>query len=329
MKKIFISFVICILLVVMGWYLNQLYNSIGESDSQVINVIKPRPLDKYTIENLSKTKYEATPIERMEVINEYPKFTSYKIFINIDEKKVSGLINIPKAKGQFPIIVMFRGYVDVNQYQTGTGTQHSGEVFANNGYITIAPDFLGYADSDRESENVFEARFQTYTTALAILSSVKTIPEWDGENIFIWGHSNGGQIALTILEITGQAYPTVLWAPVSKPFPYSVLYYTDEADDKGKFLRAELANFEDTYDTDLYSIHTYLDKITAPILLQQGTLDDAVPVSWSDWLNDTLKKQEKDITYITYPGADHNMTPSWNNVVVRDLQFYRNHIKMN
>ena len=36
----------------------------------------------------------------------------------------------------------------------------------------------------------------------------------------------------------------ILWAPVSKPFPYNILYYTDEAEDRGKWLRGEIAKFE-------------------------------------------------------------------------------------
>ena len=52
------------------------------------------------------------------------------------------------------------------------GTKRVGEYFAENGYITLAPDFLGYGGSDSESENIFESRFQTYTTTLTLLTNV-------------------------------------------------------------------------------------------------------------------------------------------------------------
>ena len=89
---------------------------------------------------------------------------------------------------------------------------------------------------ERQSQqDVFEERFQTYTTAMNLLAGIE---KWErAGKIGIWGHSNGGQIALTVLEISQKEYPTVLWAPVSKPFPYSILYYTDEAEDRGKALR--------------------------------------------------------------------------------------------
>jgi dipeptidyl aminopeptidase/acylaminoacyl peptidase len=200
----------------------------------------------------------------------------------------------------------------------GTGTQHSAEVYAANGFISLAPDFLGFGGSEKPSADVFEERFETYTTALNLLASVKTLPMADATRVGIWGHSNGGQIALTALEVLGRPIPAILWAPVSKPFPYSILYYTDEADDHGKALRKELADFEQNYDVEKYSLSNYLGRITGPVLLHQGTADDAVPVAWSD----ILAKNLKDVTYVTHPGADHDMNGAWNTVVLEDLKFF-------
>lgn len=300
--------------------------------TEIIQKIIPpdRSLDKYTIENLSQKNVGPSKIKIGEAINEKsPFFTSYLFTMNFDPtlsdgptKKLSGIVNIPKKDGKFPVILMLRGYVDVKSYFPGNGTIHTAEFFAENGFITLAPDFLGYGSSDPESPNIFEARFQTYTTAMATLISIQLIEAWDHKNIFIWGHSNGGHLALTLLEITGKNYPTTLWAPVTKPFPYSILYYTDDVDDRGKFLRKELSKFEETYDTDKYSIDKFYDNIHAPIQLHQGTADDSVPDKWSDNLAKTLKEKGIDLTYFKYPAADHNLMPSWNTVVERDLEFF-------
>ena len=161
---------------------------------------------------------------------------------------------------------------------------------------------------------------------LSILKSLHSIKEWDRENIFLWGHSNGGQIALVILEIAGEDYPTTLWAPVTKPFPYSILYYTDESEDKGKYIRRELAKFENLYNADSFSIDEYFEKIKAPLQIHQGTADEAVPVLWSNEFVKKLEKLDIDITYYQYVGANHNMVPSWNTVVSRDLPFFKKYI---
>ena len=141
----------------------------------------------------------------------------------------------------------------------------------------------------------------------------------DASNIGVWGHSNGGQIALTVLEILGKPVPATLWAPVSKPFPYSILYYTDEADDHGKLLRKELAKFEENYNVDIYSLTNYFNRITGPVLLHQGTADASVPRAWSD----ELAKNIADVQYFLYLGTDHNMMPDWNTVVSRDVEFFK------
>jgi dipeptidyl aminopeptidase/acylaminoacyl peptidase len=109
---------------------------------------------------------------------------------------------------------------------------------------------------------------------------------------------------------------------VSKPFPYSILYYTDESDDQGKALRKALASFEANYDVFDFSIDNYYDWIGAHLQLHQGTADDAVPVEWSGELVTRLESKGKHLTYYTYPGTDHNLRPSWDTVITRDLKFF-------
>lgn len=329
MKKILFYLFLVITSLAVGWFSSRYYYLPKKLESPVVQ-IKPRPLDKYAFEILSKKEVPPAQIEIGEIVKEDPDFNSYLFSFSFDptlegkeKKKVTGLINIPTVKGPFPVIVMLRGYVDQKLYKTGDGTKRAAEFFAKNGYVTIAPDFLGYGGSDKESGNIFESRFQTYTTTMVLLKSLPTLPQYNGAIPFLWGHSNGGQIALTILEITGENYPTTLWAPVSKPFPYSILYYTDESEDRGKLIRHELATFEETYDVELYSLTNYLDKISAPMQIHQGTGDDAIPLEWTDNLVKNFEKMEEEVEYYKYPGADHNLQPAWNTVVARNLLFFR------
>lgn len=296
--------------------------------------IKQKPLERYAIEKLGMAQFQPSDITIGETLKDETKYTSRIFYFDVEGKKVSGLINLPKASGTYPVIVMLRGYVDKEIYQTGVGTQRAGEVFAQNGYITLAPDFLGYGQSDQPSESSIEERFQTYTTALTLLSSIPNLnksigtqTKADSSRIGLWGHSNGGQISLTVLEITQKPYPTVLWAPVSKPFPYSILYYTDDFDDRGKALRKVVADFEKDYDVELFSLPNYLQRITAPIQLHQGSADDAVPIQWSNILNESLKKLDKKVQYFIYPGADHNLLGGWSSAVERSISFYNSNLR--
>lgn len=324
-----------IIFILIGWFGHVLYTLPRNTSpiTEAVSQIKPTPLAKYTIENLSNTDFKESRIEIGEVLSENEKFTSYKYSMsfspNLSEetKTTTGMINIPKKEGSFPVIVMFRGFVNQEIYVTGMGTKPSATVFAENGYITLAPDFLGYGESDKEADDIFESRFQTYVTAAVTLKSIDSIEKWDKANSFIWGHSNGGQIALTVLEITGVEYPTVLWAPVGRPFPASILYYIDGAEDNGKLLIKELAEFQDIYDSKEFSLTQHFDKINAPIEINQGTADTAVPYWWSDELVKSLKNADVDTTYKKYSGADHNMVPSWNSAVENSLLFFNSHKK--
>lgn len=295
-----------------------------------------KPFEKYSIENLKNTnlKIGCFKEEEQDTNDKFTKslfrFSFYPALDN-SQKETTGIINRPlqPENETFPLVILFRGYVDQKIYISGMGLKNVGEYLASNGFITIAPDFLGYAGSDGESDNIFETRFQTYVTALSIINYIeeKGIRGWDGKNIAIWGHSNGGQIALTVLEISGGIYPTVLWAPVTKPFPYSVLYYTDESEDRGKLIRKELSKFELLYDVEKYSLTNYLDNINSPIQIHQGTNDYAVPVSWSNDFVNKLKSLKKDVEYIKYNAADHNLNPKWDEAVEKSLVFFRDNLK--
>lgn len=342
MKKVLGYILIPIIFILIGWFGRVLYTLPKSSNlvTQTISVVKPTPLLKYTIENLSNRDFNPSIIEVGDIIKEYDTFTSYVFKVSFSPdfsdnlKTVSGVINIPSGNGHYPVIVMFRGYVDPTIYFMGQGTQPSASVYAQNGYITIAPDFLGYGQSDKEAEDVFESRFQTYVTAVTLLKSVSdsafvksTGGKWDGKNIFIWGHSNGGQIALTTLEVTGVSYPTTLWAPVSMRFPASILYYVGDSEDGGKFLISKLAKFEEIYDAEEFSMNNYYDKIKAPIQINQGTADTAVPYWLTNDLFDALKDATVSATYLKYEGSDHNMRPNWNDVVENNLKFFEENLK--
>ena len=277
-----------------------------------------KPLQKYSFPELRKRAFIGSEIE-VDLDNNL-------FFYEVEERKISGQIHMPEVSppaSGFPVVIMIRGYVDREIYQTGVGTSRVAEVLARNGYMTLAPDFLGYGQSDMPPANPLHERFMRPVQILELIASVKNLDKADKERIYMWGHSNGGQIALSVLEISGKEIPTSLWAPVSKPFPYSILYYTDEFDDLGRALRKVVAGFEAQYEASEYSIHEHYDWIKAPIQIHQGTADEAVPLKWSVELEKSLKELDKEVRLYVYTGADHNLVGGWDEAVRRDLEFLR------
>jgi len=286
------------------------------------------PEGKWSFEEKSLQKYGFPELKKRVFQPDGIWVENDKFYYWVDGKKVSGQINQPAGSepvGGWPVVIMIRGYVDREIYQSGIGTQHAAEYFAKNGFLTLASDFFGYGESDMPPNNSLEERFLCPIEVLQLVASLKGLPQVNPEKVSIWGHSNGGQIVLSVLEISGKNYPTVLWAPVSKPFPYSILYYTDEYDDYGKALRQLIAGFDTQYDANEFSIHNYYDWIEAPIQIHQGTADESIPLKWSEDLEKTLRDKGKTVKLYVYPGADHNLAGgdnSWNLAVQRSLEWF-------
>jgi dipeptidyl aminopeptidase/acylaminoacyl peptidase len=284
-----------------------------------------QPLLKYTIENLGKREYKSE-ILWDEITATKSGFFVQKFHFDSDGKTVTGLAHLPKSCEKCPVIVQIRGYAEPENYQSGFGTWRSAEKFAEAGFISLAPDFLGYGGSASPSADVFEERFEKYTTVLNLLSAISHWSLVDNQKIGIWGHSNGGQIALTVLVVAGKDYPTTFWAPVTADFPYSILYYMNDNSDGDKHLRKKLVDFEEVYESNWFNWAGYIENIIAPIQIHQGTADKSVPANWSREVVKRLSDLGKEVKYFEYPGADHNLIPDWDIVVKRDIEYFKKYL---
>ncbi len=336
---------------------------------------------RYGLNQLHEYPVQTRPLTITKVISSTADSTALEFTFQPLGKKMSGQLTVPTSllsstsNQTLPTIVMLRGYVPLEIFSTGVGTKNAAAVFASKGYLTVAPDFFGYGDSDPEPTDSWQARFEKPLIVMELLKTLAGTPielpatvtttqapiTVTAGNIGMWGHSNGGQIALSVLEGTGKPLPTTLWAPVTAPFPYSILFFSDEVDDEGKDLRKWLASFEKTYDVFEFSLTKHLDRLTGPIQLHHGSADEAALQVWSDEFTDKIETENDrrqqwqqdttaaattgsssaeieaafgpeplpliELTYHKYPGADHNLQPSWNTVVARDLEFFDQHLR--
>lgn len=335
-----------------------------ESITSQVKTEKPLPLLQYSFKNLSQKDFVAQQGLKIEkIISEDVETNTYVLLFKYESqgKNISGALNVrvnkeTKESAEQPAIIMLRGYTPVENYYSGLGTKNAATVFAENGYITLAPDFLGFGESDPEPIDTWEARFIKTVNAIDLIKTIQAFPEvdlsqlenfpikkiaLDPNKIGIWGHSNGGQIAVSILEAMNSNLPATLWAPVLAPFPYSVLYFSDEYEDEGKETRKYLSLFEEDYDVFDFSITKHLDQLHGPIQIQHGTNDDSALVSWTqeflakvDLENERRatdsstenKKTPIKIDFYKYPGANHNLQPNWNEAVQKDLMFFKKHL---
>ncbi len=246
------------------------------------------------------------------------------------DKQISGMINLPAGRqvislnesNKSPVVIMVRGYADKNGYYPGFGSWRVADELAKAGFVTISLDFLGYGESDMESLDMLEARFEKVENLLDLLASVKKLGFVDSDKISFWAHSNGGQIVLSVLEVTGEDLPTVLWAPMTNPFPQSILDTADGLDDGGEMIRKAVFDFEDKYDSRRYAFENYYDWIRSPVLIIQGDNDVWCQVDWQRQVVASLNKITGEAELVVMPGADHNMGGSWQEAVDKTKTFF-------
>lgn len=323
---------------------------------------KPLPLLKYTIPALTAQTFTPSgPLTLTQTLPPQPTFTSYLFQFTTTGKKMTGLVNVPATPAPaagYPVLVMTRGYVPKEIYQPGVGTKNAAEFFAAHGFVTVAPDFLGYGGSDPDMTDSWESRFIKPIQLVELIKTIQTSPslratdsamtaKLDPSKLGIWAHSNGGQISLTALEVLQQPIPATFWAPVTAPFPYSLLYFSDEESDEGKATRKWISSFEKDYDAFDFSLTQNLDQLHGEFNLHHGTADDAALKAWSDEFLVKVKKVNTDrataaktasdsavkndpikFNYYVYPGANHNLQPGWDTAIQRDLEFFNKQLNL-
>lgn len=327
------------------------------------------PLTRYTINNLKNYQYQPSKVLLSKEVESNETYTSFLFSFTTMNKTMTGFANIPEAckAKTCPVILLIRGYASKEQYYPGFGTKNAAKSFAENQYITLAPDFFGFAEADPEPEDSWEARFIKPINVIELIKTIQNNPiifsdissndqndsiantpdhsttqfaTIDKNKIGIWAHSNGGQITLSVLEILNEPIHASLWAPVTAPFPYSILYFTRTDEDEGKEGRAWLAIFEKDYDVFEFSITQHLDSLIGPIQIHQGSQDKDAPQEWTNSFVEMIKKEnmrradenkeEKliEYQYFVYPDADHNLLPihNWQLAIQRDLTFFNDNV---
>lgn len=322
--------VLLILLALAGffWYFSR---QEGEIVSPLVSSLTKKPLSSnnyaaYTFEALSQKQFKPGIIKLTKATREEKKYITYVFTYQSDAKTISGMANVPRGSGPFPVIILLRGYADQKNYHIGLGTERSANSLAEAGFLTLAPDFLGYGYSDWEDQDILLARFYRPVEVLNLLAGIGSLPQGDPNRVGFWGHSNGGQIALSILEITGKAYPTSLWSPVSLGFPENVLTYLGDQEEVGNMVEEKIKEFEKENDPKKFSIAEYFDRIKAPLIIHQGAVDELIKVEWTEGLVEKLKSQSLLVDFYLYPQENHNFNRFKNTgdlLRQRDLQFFQ------
>ena len=301
----------------------------------------PDPFEPFTIDHLRSREYDSGPIEIVSTLETNPQFTRYLIAYPGDGLRLTGMMNVPigDVTQRFPVIVLNHGYIDPARYVTGSDTRAAADYLARAGYLTLSPDYNGYAGSSGgpdeagpnvRGENTFRVDFAV--DVLNLLHAIPSLPQADPDRIGMWGHSMGGGITLKVLTVDhgARVKAAVLYGAMSGDEAAN-LQHIDQMWRAGLYDRvtAVFGTPEDRPgDYARISPLTYLADIAAPVSIHHGTADNQVPPAWSRDLAQRLTGIGKSVEDFEYNGAGHSFFgPTWTLFMQRVTAFFDRYVK--
>ncbi|MBK8901061.1 MAG: alpha/beta fold hydrolase [Anaerolineaceae bacterium] len=307
----------------------------------------PHPMAPYTIEGLRQRDYPGGAIEITSWMADADYFDKYAITYPSDGLTISGIMQIPKGEGPFPVIILNHGYHERESYFSGAGTWQQAEYLNYYGYLTIAPDYRSWGKSD-----VGPSFFHTGLVAdvLNLLAALPSIPEADTSRVGMWGHSMGGGITTKVLTVTGGVKAAVLHAPnsandadlIARWGPGCLPGQTELLDcNPGEVIPADLpAEIQAAYLAAAQSPEMlqqiapiyHLETVSAPVQIHIGLGDGAAveetPPDWAPALHAALQAAGKESTLFTYPDQGHFFNgPDWTTMMRRTVEFFDTYVK--
>jgi uncharacterized protein len=289
----------------------------------------------YTIEALRARSYGEGQIEIMQTMEEARNFTRYLIAYKSDGLRVTGMMNLPKGEGPFPVVILNHGYYPLDVYQTGNGSKLAADYLANHGFLAIAPDFRSHAGSD-DATNFFRAGHVIDT--LNLIPLAQKLPQAQPGKIGMWGHSNGGAITAKAITVSDQIAAAVIYSPASSNIVEDYQFRVERAARRAPSStpRGTISRVTTEFPVtpqqapDLYerlSPLPYLNYVSAAVQIHWGTADETVPYKWPGDLLAGLQAAGKNVEYFEYPGQPHSFTGAPNQQYLqRIVEFFGRHL---
>lgn len=265
------------------------------------------------------------------VLADNEAYTRYYITYKSNGLKISGIMNVPKGKGPFPLLILNHGYIDPKVYTNGRGLRREQDYLARRGYVVVHPDYRNHADSDDDPNNEINFRLGYTEDVINVVSAIKAakLAYIDTERVGMLGHSMGGGVTLNTLVVRPDLVDAaVLFAPVSANYQRNYERWTTSQSEVGKRIIALYGTPEESPEFwNGISAKNYFDRIKTPIQNHHGTADESVEIKWSDELQGWLQEANKELDYYVYPDEPHEFVHAWPQVMERAVTFFDAHLK--
>ena len=252
-----------------------------------------------------------------------------------DGLRIGALLTVPSGtppKGGWPAIVFNHGYIPPNVYRTTERYAAYQDAFARAGFVTLKSDYRGHGSSQGEAVGGYFDPGYT-TDVLNAAASLRKDRRVNAARLGMWGHSMGGALTLRSMVIDKSLKAGVIWAGVVAPYELlqngwtrrpgaEVIPYS--ARRRGIELRAKYGTVEQNPAFwRAVSPNSFLQDVSGPIQLHQGTADAEVPVTFHRALEQGLKAAGKPFVAYVYRGDNHDLSRNLTLALNRSVAFFR------
>jgi dipeptidyl aminopeptidase/acylaminoacyl peptidase len=283
---------------------------------------------------LMNREYNGRDLKIVKTLASNSVYTRYQIAYKSDDLTISGIMNVPKGQGLFPVIITNHGHINPNTYTIGRGLKREQDYLARHGFVVIHPDYRNHAFSDKDPADLAGFRLGYTIDAINCIMAVKNsnFKFFNKEKIGVLGHSMGGGVVLNLLVVRPDLIQAaVLFAPMSADSRANFYRWQFRPKHHSETAEKIIALYGSPESNPAFweglSAKNYLANIKAPILIHHGSADPSVPIAWSDQLVEWLKVQGKSVSYYKYPGERHEFGPAWPLEMQRTVRFFDRFLK--
>ena len=274
--------------------------------------------------------YDGRDLRIRKDLGAYSAYTRHAITYKSGDLTISGIMNKPRGKGPFPVVVLAHGYIDPKVYVTGQGFRREQDWLARNGYVALHIDYRNHASSDKDPQADLSMRLgyaeDVINAGLAVRES--KLPFIDTERLALLGRSMGGGVAFQALVIKPGVYDAAItYAATSSDTVDNFNKWQRYDSALGKRIVAQYGSPEKEPEFwRTMSARNYFSRATEPILMFHGTNDESCAISWARATDAALTRAGKDATLVEYKGAGHYFYGPWTDSIRRVKLFLAKHL---
>jgi len=297
----------------------------------------PFLFQQMTIPYLRKKIFKSQ-ITRLEKIEHYALYTSYRASYISDGLTIYGLLTIPngdKPVNGWPAIVFLHGYIPPTVYTTTGQYVAYVDYLARNGFVVFKPDLRGHDRSEGVAGGGYYSSDYVVDT-LNAYAAVSTLPYVNPKGIGLWGHSMSGNVVMRAFAAKPTIPAVVIWAGAGYTYDDLLQYritdtsYRPPVTDTNRPQQRQ--RLRDTYgdfkaDSPFWrqvAVTDYLNDLKGAIQIHHAINDDVVSIEYSRNLIQLLDTTSVPHELFEYPDGGHNISGmSFAKAMERTVEFFK------